>query len=411
MHTDVTFKQHTKHSQNAGTGANCRLLLSAQGKDFAPRQHPQQAQRAPTSARSPPQASRKRKAQQDHHISASTGSRPLAGNSPSCDDILGQAGQASIHNRLKSIGSRRKQAPPSEGATPSRVGVSPPQHSQQQSCSVDDAQQATGSLPLPGSTLQAQVSGIPHTQLVLNTMQQLSRTLSSEPHVYASSQGLTQPGMLASADSAAAAAVCSSAASAALVQAQGTQQREQCSVHQSMSAGPSPILQPFLAPAVNRVQACQSAPELAADSHHALQGADEEAGVAKCGQSPPQLGSISPDGQNPLHTGEGQAERQIERQSPEQADRQLQKQTTSASEQQESGCITHMQTGNALQQLISRAQKLKEQLDAHAARRYDRPVKLLTPVHFALACLLSSCMYAQKPVSNTAQGWNSLSVQ
>ena len=265
-----------------------------------------------------------------------------------------------------------------------------------------DAQQATGSLPLPGSTLQAQVSGIPHTQLVLNTMHQLSHTLSAETHASAPSQGLTQPGMPAPAiNAAAAAAVCSSAASAASAQAQGTQQEEQRSVQHSMSAGPSPVLQPFLAPAVDRVQACQSTLELVADPLHILQRADEEAHVTKCGQSPSQLGSISPDGHNPLHTGEGQAEgqfegqaegqaeRQIEGQSSDLADRQVQKQKASSFEQKEAGPMAHMQTGNALQQLITRAQKLKEQLDAHAARRCDRRVQLPRPVQPARACLLS----------------------
>ena len=355
------------------------MLLLSQGKDFAPRQHPKQAQRAPTSAKSPPQASRKRKAQQENHTFVSRGSRPTTGENPFCHDTTGQAGQASRHNRLKSIGSRRKPAPPSEDATPFRAGVTAPQHSRQQGCSVAYPQQATGSLPLPGSTLQAQVSGVPHTQLVLSTMQQLSRTLSSEPHTFASAhQELSQPGMsapaidAAAAAAAAAAAVSSSVASATSAQAEASEQVEQLCVQESMSAGASPVLQPFLAAAADESQACQSAPELIADPCPPLQDADEKAPADNCIQSPPQLRSASPHGFNPVHTGEGQADWQ----GSGQAERQLQKQKASACEQKEAGPMAHMRTGTALQQLISRAQKLKEQLDAHAAHRYDKRVHL-----------------------------------
>ena len=391
-------------SLKASTGANCHLLLLSQGKDFVPRQHPKQVQRALTSARSPPQACRKRKAQQENQTTASTGSQPTAGKSSRGNDTPGQAGQASRHNRLKSICSRRKQAPPSEGAIPSRVGVTAPQHLQQHSFSIADAQQATGTLPPLGSTLQAQVGGIPHTQLVLNTMQQLSRTLSSEAHSSASTQGLSQPRIPAPATSggggAAAAGAVTSAASAASAQAPRTQQAGHLSVQSNMSAGPPPVLQPFLT-AVDEEQACQRAPDLVADPQHKLQGVDEEAPPAKCSQPPPQLCSTSPDGHHSLPTVEGQAERQAERQgevqSSEQADRHAQKQESAAFEQKEAGPMAHMQTGSALQQLIARAQKLKEQLDAHAARR-------LNPVQFVLACLLSSCMYAQYLAPHTAQG-------
>ena len=398
-------------SLKASTGANCHLLLLSQGKDFVPRQHPKQAQRALTSARSPPQASRKRKAQQENQSTASTGSRPTAGKSSRGNDTPGQASQASRHNRLKSIGSRRKQAPPSEGAIPSRVGVTAPQHLPQHSFSIADAQQATGTLPPPGSTLQAQVGGIPHTQLVLNTMQQLSRTLGSEAHSSASTQELSQPGSPApatiggsAAAAAAAAAAVTNAASAASAQAPRTQQAGHLSVQSNMSAGPPPVLQPFLT-AVDEEQACQRAPDLVADPQHKLQGVDEEVPPAKCSQPPPQLCSTSPDGHHSLPTVEGQAERQAERQaegqgevqSSEQADRHAQKQDPAAFEQKEAGPMAHMQTGSALQQLIARAQKLKEQLDAHAARR-------LNPVQFVLACLLSSCMYAQYLAPHTAQG-------
>ena len=309
----------------------------------------------------------------------------------------GQAGQASRHNRLKSVGSRRKQVPPSEGATPfTLVGVTHSKHPQQASCSLAAAQPAMVGLPLPGSTLQAQVSGIPHTQLVLNTMQQLNRTLSPESHPSASTKGLSQPGMPTPATSdaaAAAAAVSLSAACDASAQAQGIQQAGKRSAQLSMPAGPSPVLQPFLA-AVGEEQAHQSGPELIADAHGKLQGADEEAPAAKRSWSLPQPGSTSPDSHHSLHNVERQAEGQGEGegQSSEQADRQLQKQTTSAVEQKEGGPMAHMQTGSALQQLISRAQKLKQQLDAHAAGRYDRQIQLVTPVQCAVACCLLACV-------------------
>lgn len=365
------------------------------------RQHPkhaQQAQHACTSARSPPQVSRKRKAQQETRPTASAVRHSTAGNNPSCHDNPAQAGKASRCNRLKSIGSRPKQANPSEAPKSPAPDVPPPQHSQQQqSCEVPDAQQGTVSLPLPASTLQAQVSGVPHTQLVLTTLQQLSRTLSSELHASPSTQGLSQPSILAAASSAAAAvapvdaasaAVEQSAASAASAQVHGPQQRRRHSAKQSTS----PVLQPFLVADVDRDQTCQSMPVLVADSVQALQTPAGKAPVAHGNHSLSQLGSISPNGQQ---VGEGQAETQAEGQSSEQANGLPQKLKASGFAQEEAEPVAHMQMGSALQQLISRAQKLKQQLDAHAARRYDRRVKLLkSRLQVCASCLPSSCMYA-----------------
>lgn len=354
------------------------LLLLSQGKDFAPRQHlkhAQQAQRARTNARSPPQVSRKRKAQQETHPTASTGLHLTAGSGPSCHDTPLQAGQASRHNRLKSLGSRPKQARSAEAAKSMAVDVTAPQHSQQQSCKVLDAQQGVVSLPLPASTLQAQVSGVPHTQLVLNTMQQLSRTLSSEPRASPSTQGLFQPSILAPGTGTAAAAAPPNAESAAVEQsaasaaaAQVSTQfpqpppRQQHSAQQSLS----PVLQPFLVPAADREQTCQSTPLLDADSLQAVQTSANKAPFAHGDHS-----LVQPNDQQ---VGVGQAEGQ----SSEPADGLPQNLKASGFEQKEAGPMTHMQTGSALQQLISRAQKLKQQLDAHAARRHDRRVMLLS---------------------------------
>ena len=345
-----------------------------QGKDSAPKQLPKQAQRARSSVKSPPQASRKRKAQQEIHTTTSTGSRTTGGNSSPRRDMSGQVGQASRHNRLKSLGNRRQEAARPDSTTPSIVGVVDPQHIQQQSCSVLNAQQATGSLPLPASTLEAHVSGIPHTQLVLNTMRQLSRTLSSEPQAAASAQASAQQSMPALTPTAAAPF---SAASAAPAQPEGSQQTERECTHLSVSAGPSPVLQPFLKATVDSEQPCQGSSVHIADPAEDQQSQATFGRAAKTpgGQAMAELASVSPNGKHPVQTGkagEGQAEGQSAEQGEGQADRQSQKQRVTSPEEKEARPMADMQTGSALQQLILRAQKLKEQLDSHAARRHDR---------------------------------------
>lgn len=261
-----------------------RLPLLPQGKDFAPKQLPKQAQRAGSSVNSPPQASRKRKAQQEIHTTTSTGSRTTGGNSSPRRDMSGQVGQASRHNRLKSLGNRRQEAARPDSTTPSIVGAVAPEGVQQQSCIVLNAQQATGSLPLPASTLEAHVSGIPHTQLVLNTMQQLSRTLTSQPHAAASAQASAQQSMPALAPTAVALAPFS-AASAAPAQPQGTQQTEQECTHLGVSAGPSPVLQPFLTATVDSEQSCQGS------SVHIADPAEDQQSLATFGRAAKTPGS------------------------------------------------------------------------------------------------------------------------
>ena len=344
--------------------------------------------------------SRKRKAHQETHPTASTGLPPTVGINPSCHDTPAQAGQASRHNRLKSLGSRPKQGRSYDAPKSPTADLTVPQHfQQQQTCEVLDAQQGIVSLPLPASTLQAQVSGVPHTQLVLNIMQQLSRTLSSEQHASASTQGLSQSSVRAAASSAAAAvappnaAVEQSAASAASAQVQRPQPRQEHSAKRSMS----PVLQPFLVADVDREQTYQSTPVLIADSPQALQAPTGKAPDAHGDHSLLQQGVVSSSGQQ---VGEGQAERQAEGQSSEQANGQPQKQKTSGMEQKGVEPVAHMQTGSALQQLISRAQRLKQQLDAHAARQYDRQVQQLKARSKCAqaVCHLLACM-------PTCTGW------
>lgn len=361
-------------AQRHPTGATCTSvaqvcaipLVLTQGKGFAPKQHPKQAQGP---AKSPPPASRKRKARQQIHTTATTAPRATAGSRPS------QLSPTSRHDRLKSIARRQKDSTPPGGAPTSTSGVVVPHSDAQQGGNVLTTQQAASSSTLPTSTLEAHVGGVPHTQLVLSTMQRLSHTLSSAPEASALPQEPAQLSKLAPATAitADAAMVPVTAASAAVAQAPGAQHIEQTSArpYASEAAGPLPTLQPFLAARVSADRTDQDAGCDPLRRQEDLVSTKETANI--------QLDTVPPNVKQPLQTGEagiGQAEGQAERQaaglSCDQAEGQPGYQKAASPDEEASARMPHMQTGSALQQLITRAQKLKEQLDAHAARRHDK---------------------------------------
>lgn len=212
-------------------------------------------------------------------------------------------------------------------------------------------------LPLPVSSLHATVSGVPHTQLVQHTMHQLSRTLSSQPlgnipHVL---------------ETASASNASSAQEGAPAVHARLSGQYQNPSVEKDVQGGLAPVLQPFLA---------SSASERAESQVHA--------GSAQPGTTPTAVEAISDRQQQQHGTGHMGGVRQLEQhhmQDPgtDQGQPQRQPQGQDQGQAQEEDeirsdaggrqLVAEAQTGNALQQLISRAQKLKHQLDAHAERK------------------------------------------
>lgn len=358
------------------------LLLLPQRKDLAPKKP---SKRALRDGNSPPQASRKRKAPQLMHTSTGTASLATASSSP------GQLGPAIRHNRLKSIARRHKGSTPSDATPCSTSGAAVPHTATQKSCSGFGAQPADCSSAVPSSTLEACVGGTPHTQLVLSTVQHLRRTLSSEPQESAPPQESAQLSKPTPAITVTSAANAVAAVPAAIAegQAQGLRHTEQGYAHQSMAEGPSPMLEPFL---VARVSGNQADPDSGRDQVKHQQGPVSTKEAASV-----QLDSVSPSGRHPVRPSEAgerqavrQAERQAVRQTEGQSDRQSewqverqadwqaegqpegqqQHQKAVSPEEEISGCLPRMRMGSALQQLISRAQKLKEQLDAHAAGKH-----------------------------------------
>ena len=245
---------------------------------------------------------------------------------------------------------------------------------------MSDTQQAKCSSPVTATTVEACVSGVPHTRLVLDTMQRLRRTLSSEPQNSALPKEAAQLSKPTPATTITTAASALCAATAATAQAKGAQHTEpssaqhteQNSAHQSKAARASPVLQPFLV-------AQRFGDRAGQDSGH--------------DQVRPQLGpkpttegasvqhdSVPPSNKSSRETGEagakgqaeGEAERQIEGQAKRQTDRTAEGQPQYQEARPEEEASGRVQTGSALQQLISRAQKLKEQLDAHTAVRHDK---------------------------------------
>ncbi len=354
----------------------------SQGKDFAPKVRPKQARHGSVAVTSLPQVSRKRKAQH------STSSRVQATEGASgCKshkvDTQKYSSGGSRTERLKRFGKQSKQpdadvAPPKDDLSAVKASFGPQQDSTHGS---EHAQ-----LPLPVSSLDAHVSGIPHTQLVQHTMQSLSRTLSTQPLLVSGQQEL-----LPEQEHVSSAHAVSPAASAVLDKVPGRQPATLEAIPVGASA---PVLQPFLAGAAQDADARIAIVEAVSarpgnpppvegtcadtDAQHRQESGQLEMSVAQSEHAQRQA-----DGYDQGQTEEGVAD-QAEGQTRGQAEVQYKGQTAWQAQGQPRGQewlssdavgqqqATGVPTGNALQQLISRAQKLKQQLDAHAERKASR---------------------------------------
>ena len=318
-------------------------------------------------ADSPPQASRKRKAHPAiHSTTGGTSKHPAAeARHPT---------QLSRHNRLKSIGKRHKQPaiapPPSSPAVPR---ASPGYTQQQISNSIDGAEHVAGCPPLPVGMLDAQASGVPSSHLVQHTMHQLSHTLSSEP------LGTAQ--VAASKETLKAHSDCTGP-SGVLAASDQNHVGGEVKRHvdwQGCSAGAAPVLQPFLAPPANpeakEEDNCKSGygPDSAEHQQQAALASATEAENMQGRHASYENQGLPSCSQPPVPTGVA-AEGQLDRQAGRESDAEGQTQEERAPSPPEKGqeALPKAQTGNALQQLITRAQKLKEQLDAHAERKANR---------------------------------------
>ena len=218
-------------------------------------------------------------------------------------------------------------------------------------------------------------------------MHQLSRTLSSEPLVAVQAAASRQTPKASSAWNA------PSGAPAASAQGIMDGEVKQFVSQQGSSAGAAPVLQPFLALPASQEAIGQGHCEPGVDPDSAegqqcltlasatkaanMQGRNssaETADVPSCSQPPVQTGAAA----------QGQLDRQPEGQSDMSAEGQTQEQRALSPQDKGQRPLPKAQTGNVLQQLITRAQKLKEQLDAHAERNANR--WMATPgVHLFLA--------------------------
>lgn len=225
-------------------------------------------------------------------------------------------------------------------------------------------------LPQMVSSLDAHVNGIPHTQLVQHTMEQLSHTLSSRPVLPNKQQPrLTQEAVGADFVS----------VNPSLPAEHEVIQSDR--VSGGVSGAAAPVLQPFLAaPLTDTAQdtAQKAEPKTGADTaiqHRHTSGLTELQSANMMEQG---------NGQSQLT---GQAELPLEGQSTGQSE--VQEGVSSVADGQQ--LATGVPTGSALQQLISRAQKLKQQLDAHVQRKASRsasPLHSVVAVTDSLLCIL-----------------------
>ena len=377
-HASALFYSFEVHVAMSTAQACCM----PQGKDFAPKVRPKHAQHGSAAGLSLPQVSRKRKAQH------STSSRvPATAGTSGCkshkvdtkNNNSSSSSNGSRTERLKRLGKQSKQAdadaaPPKDDLPVVKVSFGPQQDSAHGS---EHAQ-----LPLPVSSLDAHVSGIPHTQLVHHTMQSLSRTLSTQPLL-----SLGQQELLPEQQRVSSAHAVSPAASAMLDKVPS---RHPAALEAISVGASAPILQPFLAGAAQDadisiaiVKAVSAQPgnwppvEGTCADMVALQiqGSNQlEMGNAQSGDVQRQADGHC-QGQTEegvVEQAEGQIRGQAEGQSEGLAEGQPRGREGLSSDTFEQQQATGVPTGNALQQLISRAQKLKQQLDAHAERKASR---------------------------------------
>lgn len=369
-----SFKVHVAMS----TAPACCM---PQGKDFAPKVRPKQARHGSAAAVSLPQVSRKRKAQH------STSSRvPATEGASGCKshkvDTQKYSSGSSRTEKLKRLGKQSKQADadtePPKGDLPVVKASSGPQQA-----SAHGSERAQ--LPLPVSSLDAHASGIPHSQLVQHTMQSLSRTLSTQPLLSSGQQELLPEREHVSsthADPPAASAVFDKVPS-----------RQPAPLEDIPVGASAPVLQPFLAGAaqdadirfvaLEAVSAQPGSPPPVGTCAESVAQHRQESGQLEMSSAPSEDAQRQADGHCQGQTEEGvieqaegqirgQAEGQSEGQTAWQAQGQPQGQEGLSSDAFGQQQALGLPTGHALQQLISRAQKLKQQLDAHAQRKASK---------------------------------------
>ncbi len=352
----------------------------SQGKDFAPKTRPKQARHGSVAGSSLPQVSRKRKAQHSTstRVQATEGASGCKSHKVDMQKYSSSS-SSSRTERLKRLGKQSKQADadaaPPKDDMPVVKAISGPQQA-----SAHGSEHAQ--LPLPVSSLDAYVSGIPHTQLVQHTMQTLSRTLSTQPLL-----SLGQQELLSEREHVSSAHADPPAASAVLDKVPSRQP----AAREAISVGASvPVLQPFLAGAAQDAGARFAAVEAVSALPGNLppkEGTCAEV-VAQNRQDSSQLEMSNAQSEHAKRQADGHDQGQTEEGVAEQAEGQCRGQAKGQSDGQAQGqpqgqkglssdAFGQQQapetlTGNALQQLISRAQKLKQQLDAHAERKTSK---------------------------------------
>ena len=391
--------------------------LSLQAEGFKPKQRAKQAQHSGSNSKSPPQASRKRKAQ---HASLSTASTaPTSAGDRHTANRKGQtqARAASQHNRLKSAGRRQKEPvdPPADTPPSIAPAASNVMHTEQLDTAKHRYGVSVGTPLIPDNTIEAHVSGVPHTHLVQQAMQHLSHTLSNVPQATDAAQAAD-----VNATQAPGAAQGNFAGLSSAVARQGGQAT---SARPRILSAAQPVLQPFLSATAGQQQILQNSsamnngssqpervalpvagevhaklhqpsPQQESAQQQAREGVQEQAEQLIKGNTGGQAGQLIQGNTGgraeQLIKGKtyGQAEGTTERQTKGQTKQPAeactnqqpdQAQTAASAEPCQEQCKPQAQPDGALQQLISRAQKLKQQLDAHAERRATSMNQQLTP--------------------------------
>lgn len=279
-------------------------------------------------------------------------------------------------DRLKRAGQQSKQ-PVAPAAIREHTAVTSDEDAGQQ------ASMCPSQLPQSVSSLDAHVNGIPHTQLVQHTMEQLSHTLNSQPVLPNKQQPrLTQEAVGAD----------SVSVNPSLPAEHEVVQSDPISAGVSGAAAPVP--QPFLAaPLTDTAQdtAQKVEPKTVADTakqHKQTSGLTEQQSTSITEQGHSQSQATG----QATGQAEGQAEVPLEGYGTGQSEVQEGVSSVAGGQQLSTG----LPTGSALQQLISRAQKLKEQLDAHAQRKASRsasPLQSVAAVTDSLRCMLHLTAY------------------
>ena len=353
-----------------------------QGKDFVPRQKTKHAQHSRADPSSPSQAFKKRKAQHTFPNRPDS-QQPFAKPAISPGAESQQQGQKRAQPQ-RATSKRRKQP----DVLSRQAAVS------QSTTEADTAQpvQHVAPLLLPASSLDATVSGVPHTALVQHTMHQLRKTLSSQLQgqqpLQSAALSASMPSM--SDTSTASAVTSTTSAQAVPVLSPFVASSQLQTTVESAAMDPTGDFQAMLSESQGNLHSTthQAIHRPDSEGHQAV--SNEEASTEQAAhaeqlaqqgnmqgpQADQAIGSRLQEGRVPeqLQLQDASAvtdvtDRQIELTQPggiASTGHELQTCTSS-------GGIRETATpGNALQQLISRAQKLKLQLDRHAQLRGKR---------------------------------------